>query len=401
MWSDSSNLVVQDVNGKDLGLSNQDGQPQLRETPDAAAFPLKIIQAAPSSLGGAPRSRAPAEQPKEPMKVMPTSAAPQAPVFPPSYAPGLPPPGLGGPPAQAFPDPPAYSVEPPLPLPGMGGGINQFFYPRVSWDLVRAEDFNLEVAERKAIEQKHVLDTYLLQCLQAKTVNYQAQQQALLQADLAAPLEAPSIKKQLTQMTWINPVTKKQVWKGENGTWKNRFYCSCPLPNGMYCGKEQQCENCIKYELTLTTVMFKNIPNDFSRDKFLNILKRFDLTSDHYDFVYLPMDFSRGAGYGYAFVNFTAHEHAIRAYDALAGFNEWEANGRQVKSSKQLELTWGDRQGREDNTRHYSKSPVMHATRKLEEQPVIFIDGEMHSLGTDGSSKIRKPRIKPKIPQSY
>ena len=97
------------------------------------------------------------------------------------------------------------------------------------------------------------------------------------------------------------------------------------------------------------TVMFKNIPNDFSRDDFLSILSEKQITSMHYDFVYLPMDFSRAAGYGYAFVNFTETQHALRAYKEFAGFCDWEANGRVVKSSKKLELTWGDRQGLEDH----------------------------------------------------
>ena len=49
-----------------------------------------------------------------------------------------------------------------------------------------------------------------------------------------------------------------------------------------------------------------------------------------YDFVYLPVDFNRMAGLGYAFVNFLVHEDAEFARLLLQGFSEWRVQSQKV-----------------------------------------------------------------------
>merc|ERR1740127_314551 len=51
-----------------------------------------------------------------------------------------------------------------------------------------------------------------------------------------------------------------------------------------------------------TTVMLRNLPNNYSRAMFLSMLDS-EGFSGAYDFVYLPIDFCSRACLGYAFVN--------------------------------------------------------------------------------------------------
>merc|ERR1712232_62 len=51
-----------------------------------------------------------------------------------------------------------------------------------------------------------------------------------------------------------------------------------------------------------TTVMLRNMPNNYSRKMFIEMLDHEGFTG-HMDFLYLPMDFERRASLGYAFVN--------------------------------------------------------------------------------------------------
>ncbi|KAI3419825.1 Phosphatidylinositol 4-phosphate 5-kinase [Psidium guajava] len=82
-----------------------------------------------------------------------------------------------------------------------------------------------------------------------------------------------------------------------------------------------------------TTVMIRNIPNQFKRKDLLYILDKHceeanamaDSAEDQskYDFVYLPVDFKTKANKGYAFVNFTNPTGASGMYRAYHNFR-WE-----------------------------------------------------------------------------
>merc|ERR1712046_234768 len=58
-----------------------------------------------------------------------------------------------------------------------------------------------------------------------------------------------------------------------------------------------------------TTVMWRNIPNNYSRDQLLELIDNFGFQGT-YNFFYAPFDFTRGALVGYAFINFEATCHA-------------------------------------------------------------------------------------------
>ncbi|KAG2644782.1 hypothetical protein PVAP13_2KG377300 [Panicum virgatum] len=110
-----------------------------------------------------------------------------------------------------------------------------------------------------------------------------------------------------------------------------------------------------------TTLMIRNIPNDFRRKRLMQILDQHcsienaEISSggvkSEYDFLYLPIDFSTGANKGYAFVNLTTPEAARRLHDYLHG-HRWRVNG----SGKTCEVDHGDIEGREKLVKHFSDS---------------------------------------------
>mmetsp|Transcript_85996 Transcript_85996/g.228569 ORF Transcript_85996/g.228569 Transcript_85996/m.228569 type:complete len:322 (-) Transcript_85996:7-972(-) len=60
-----------------------------------------------------------------------------------------------------------------------------------------------------------------------------------------------------------------------------------------------------------TTVMLRNLPNDYTRDMLLELLASKGLAK-RFDFVYVPMDFTRCAGLGYAFTLLLGNAHFLK-----------------------------------------------------------------------------------------
>jgi len=137
-----------------------------------------------------------------------------------------------------------------------------------------------------------------------------------------------------------------------------------------------------------TTVMLRNLPNDYTRQMLLDLL---DTSGFYglYDFVYLPIDFKRKAGLGYAFVNMVTHKDALRIKDELDGFSKWA-----VSSQKVCQVAWGDPlQGLEDHIERYRNSPVMHEDVPDVFRPVLFKGGCRMEF-PKSTRKIRPPRVK-------
>merc|ERR1712046_476124 len=119
-----------------------------------------------------------------------------------------------------------------------------------------------------------------------------------------------------------------------------------------------------------TTLMLRNLPNDYDREMFLYMLDD-ECLSGEYDFVYFPVDFKTGSGLEYAFVNFTSHEEALRAWNLLDAYDDWV-----VPSTKVCEVRWScPVQGLEANVQRYRNSPLMHSQVPDSYKPVIFSDG--------------------------
>jgi len=119
-----------------------------------------------------------------------------------------------------------------------------------------------------------------------------------------------------------------------------------------------------------TTLMLRNLPNDYNRDMFLNMLDD-ECLAGEYDFVYFPVDFQTGSGLGYAFVNFTSHEEAVRAWELLDGYKDWF-----VGSTKVCEVRWSTPvQGLKANVQRYRNSPLMHHHVPDAYKPMVFSNG--------------------------
>jgi len=135
-----------------------------------------------------------------------------------------------------------------------------------------------------------------------------------------------------------------------------------------------------------TTVMLRNIPNNYTRELLIELLDVHGARPS-YNMVYLPIDFASNAGFGYAFVNFVAQKEAEAFMDRVQGFRSWS-----VSSEKVLEATWSSaHQGIESHIARYRNSPVMHASVPDEQRPALFKDGVRIPFPTP-TKKLKAPR---------
>merc|ERR1719277_2420298 len=120
-----------------------------------------------------------------------------------------------------------------------------------------------------------------------------------------------------------------------------------------------------------TTVMMRNIPNDYTRTMLTDLLDETGFNKK-YDFVYVPHDFHRESGLGYAFVNMVSFKAAQEIKKALSGYSDWKK-----KSKKVVEVNWGHPvQGKAEHIERYRNSPVMHKDIHDEYKPALFEDGQ-------------------------
>lgn len=116
-----------------------------------------------------------------------------------------------------------------------------------------------------------------------------------------------------------------------------------------------------------TTVMFRNLPNDYSQQMLLALLDS-EGFEGLYDFLYVPFDFKRHAGLGYAFINMVSPDAARKIKSELQGFKKWS-----IPSKKILEVCYSKPlQGLAANIERYRNSPVMHPDVPEEFKPALF-----------------------------
>lgn len=116
-----------------------------------------------------------------------------------------------------------------------------------------------------------------------------------------------------------------------------------------------------------TTVMLRNLPNNYSRAMLLTMLDD-EGFAGQYNFLYLPMDFQSRACLGYAFVNLVDPSVVPRFWSTFLGYSKWV-----LPSKKVCGVSWsGPHQGLEAHVERYRNSPVMHATVPDEYKPVVF-----------------------------
>jgi len=137
-----------------------------------------------------------------------------------------------------------------------------------------------------------------------------------------------------------------------------------------------------------TTVMWRNIPNNFVRNDLLELLDTHGFKGT-YDFFYSPVDFTSNALVGYAFINFVSNADADRFYESFQGFTAWS-----LKSEKVSEVAWSQPlQGLEGHIERYRNSPVMHPDVSEDRRPLLFKDGTKIPFPKP-TKKIRAPHLK-------
>jgi RNA recognition motif-containing protein len=147
-------------------------------------------------------------------------------------------------------------------------------------------------------------------------------------------------------------------------------------------------ENASLRAASFTTLMFRNLPNSYTRNMLSELLDN-EGFSGHYDLVYVPVDFIKLAGLGYAFVNFTSNEAAEKARQAFQGFAAWKNTSQKV-----CEVLWsGQLQGLSAHIEHYRNSPVMHESVPECYKPGLFQGGLLRPF-PHPTKEIKTPRMK-------
>jgi len=152
-------------------------------------------------------------------------------------------------------------------------------------------------------------------------------------------------------------------------------------------------DNTASKEETWTTVMMRNVPNDFTGTMLIDLLNKEGFYAK-YNLVYLPMDYHRKAGFGYAFIDLVSTEDALHFRDHFQGFSNWG-----LVSHKVCEVGWSDAlQGVQAHIDRYRNSPVMHGVVPDEFKPMLFSEGERIAFPTPTKS-VRAPRLRKKDPR--
>lgn len=136
-----------------------------------------------------------------------------------------------------------------------------------------------------------------------------------------------------------------------------------------------------------TTVMLRNLPNDYSRQMFLDMLDA-EGFAGLYDFIYLPIDFKTQACLGYAFVNLLGPEVVAAFWSKFDRYADWVVPSRKIGK-----VTWsGPHQGWAAHVGRYRDSPVMHPSVPEAYKPLVFVDGVVADFPA--------PTKSPKAPRS-
>jgi hypothetical protein len=119
-----------------------------------------------------------------------------------------------------------------------------------------------------------------------------------------------------------------------------------------------------------TTVMIRNMPNNYTRKMILELLDLHGFAGQ-YDFVYLPIDFETTACLGYAFINMVNAAVACRFWSVFNGFTSWAIPSRKVAG-----VSWsGPHQGLQAHIERYRNSSIMSDSTPDDYKPIIISNG--------------------------
>jgi len=119
-----------------------------------------------------------------------------------------------------------------------------------------------------------------------------------------------------------------------------------------------------------TTLMFRNLPEDFSRARLEQLLEAEGFAT-RFDFLYLPVELCSGACFGYALINMVTPSDAQAFVAHFHGFQQWP-----VPSTKRAEARVSEElQGLAEMIERYRNSPIMHPSVADPMRPAIYHNG--------------------------
>ena len=135
-----------------------------------------------------------------------------------------------------------------------------------------------------------------------------------------------------------------------------------------------------------TTVMLRNLPNNYNRAMILAMLDK-EGFEGKYNFLYLPIDFRTRACMGYAFVNLVDPTYVPDFWAKFSGYSNWV-----VRSKKLCGVSWSEpHQGLESHVERYRNSPIMHESVPDDYRPIVLQNGVRVAF-PEPSKSSRPPR---------
>mmetsp|Transcript_23393 Transcript_23393/g.54402 ORF Transcript_23393/g.54402 Transcript_23393/m.54402 type:complete len:474 (-) Transcript_23393:182-1603(-) len=150
--------------------------------------------------------------------------------------------------------------------------------------------------------------------------------------------------------------------------------------------KQQEIATCQPEERT--TVMLRNMPNNYNRKMLLQMMDS-EGFAGQYNFVYMPIDFKSKASLGYAFINLNTPEMAQSFWNVFDGYSNWMLPSRKISK-----VSWSSpHQGLEAHVERYRNSPLMHQDVPDDYRPILLEDG-VRVIFPQPTKRLRAPRLR-------
>merc|ERR1719221_2409340 len=142
-----------------------------------------------------------------------------------------------------------------------------------------------------------------------------------------------------------------------------------------------------------TTLMFRNLPQWFTRQKLEDLLdvEGFGML---YDFIYLPAELGNGSCFGYAFINMVTAKDASRFVEHFQGFDRWPKTNTCETDTRRAVVHLSEAlQGLEEMVERYRNSPLMHPSVSDELRPAVYSRGVRVAF-PEATAPIKPPRVR-------
>merc|ERR1719272_2556132 len=125
----------------------------------------------------------------------------------------------------------------------------------------------------------------------------------------------------------------------------------------------------------LTSIQMRQLPASMTRSMLVATLNA-EGFKGKFDFVYVPIHFSNGEAFGYAFLNCITPDVALEVKDHFSNFTSWV---RRVPTNESVQpcavVGSSEFQGFLEHVERYRNSPVMHSSVPDDHKPALFVNG--------------------------